>query len=132
MSWLCFAQRSRKPLWYTHFRMDLVLSQEPWARICTRQPSHYTLPGLRPETSEDHEPVIVKSGGRSSFSPLATIRRSSSGNGRCKGIWRFAFQPEIDPFGRGQDNWHRLGMAARTGQPSILRTNHKEKFESRQ
>jgi hypothetical protein len=62
--WLCFAQRSRKPLWYTHFRMDLVLSQEPWARICTRQPSHYRLPGLRPETSEGHEPVIVKAVGQ--------------------------------------------------------------------
>ena len=42
-----------------------------------------TLPGLRPHTAEDQEPVIVKSGGGSSFSPLATIRRHSSGKGRC-------------------------------------------------
>jgi hypothetical protein len=49
---------------------------------------------------------------------------------QLQGIWRFAFQPEIDLLGRGQNNWHRLGMAARTGQPFILRTNHKAKIRA--
>jgi len=55
------------------------------ARRRTREgkTNHYTLAALRPHTAEDQEPVIVKSGGGSSFSPLATIRRNPSGKGRC-------------------------------------------------
>jgi hypothetical protein len=34
-------------------------------------------------SADSHEPVIVRSGGGSSFSPLATICRIQSGRGRC-------------------------------------------------
>jgi hypothetical protein len=37
----------------------------------------------------------------------------------------------VEAKATGRPGYAPLGMAARTGQPSILRTNHKEKFESR-
>ena len=64
-------------------RLDWQTSLSGALRRARGKDPHYTLPGPRPHTAEDHEPVIVKSGGGSSFSPLATIRRNSSGNGRC-------------------------------------------------